>query len=203
MKTKSDSNEQRERLTTVGDFGVFGYLESRNGRLWLARGLPDAHPTLSQSQSNKLKSKGIVAYAPGSSEFQQTADCAPHAASLLPYSVVLENQTESDLITFNHSWSRVRLDSHYNAAPLFPRNPWRSNLTVIPAHGRILFTPLGSWDPLEFVPERDIDFVSSFGTFQVLPGEHPTSYIGNEDSKSSPSPPTWSQSLRSGSIVRE
>jgi hypothetical protein len=154
VKTKSGSNERHERLTTVGDFGVFEDLETRNGGLWLASGLPGsdtANPL--QIESNGLESEGIVAYAPGSLEFQQTADCAPHPASnLLPYSVVLENQADTDVITFYPSWSGVSMNAQDNAWPLYTRTPWRLNLTVIPAHRRILFTPLGDWDPLDFVP---------------------------------------------------
>jgi hypothetical protein len=157
VKTKSGSNERRE--TTIDDSGVFGELESRNAGLWLARGLPCAHiATLLEMQSNELGSKEIVTYAPGSSVFQQTAACAPHTASnLFPYSVVLENQTDTDVIAFSTNWGDVSMKSQGKAPPLFTRTLRRSNLTVIPAHRRTLFTPLGNWDPLDFVPGHGID----------------------------------------------
>ena len=94
-----------------------------------------------------IPTKGVIVDLPSSPAFVETTQTLPAALQpLFPYSVVLENTTGTDIIAFNAAWST--LDAQGQPHAVVTRTPWRlatpDHLTVIPAHSRMLVTPVGT-----------------------------------------------------------
>jgi hypothetical protein len=93
-----------------------------------------------------IPTKGVTVDLAFSPAFVETTQTLPAALQpLFPYSVVLENTTGTDIIAFNATWSTLDAQGQPHAA--VTRTPWHlatpDRLTVIPAHSRMLITPVG------------------------------------------------------------
>jgi hypothetical protein len=105
-----------------------------------------------------IPAKGVTVNLASSPAFVETTQTLPAALQpLFPYSVVLENTTGTDIIAFNAAWST--LDAQGQPHAVVTRTPWRlatpDRLTVIPAHSRLLITPVAEI-PNEFANVKSL-----------------------------------------------